>query len=399
LPYVLGINNLFLCETLKRLYYEEAVMSLRKWLMRGFVLLLCLSACNLPSQDASEAPLPPTELPPPTEAPVPPEDVPEVPAVEAGVVHVSMPDQGSEKFQVVPDQESRNTAPDKQANGGDAYGNGRFERPFTAEEMEYLPYIDINQAEMLIDEEGGWIYASIVLAESLSLGMERQFHYGFELDLNLDGRGDVLVIVEKPDGEEWTTDGVQVWKDVNEDVGGKTAIKPDESAGGDGYEVLLFDAGVGGDADLAWVRRSAEEKEKIEFAFKLGLAAIGEAKPVFLWGAWAFEGEVHPELFDIQDHITLEEAGSPLRDNAYYPVQAFSAADNTCRGLLGMVPTGQLPGMCFVSSSENTGEGSAGPIFHFGGDVTTEICVPIDCDPWDDMGMVWDPETCSCVDE
>ncbi len=60
---------------------------------------------------------------------------------------------------------------------------------------------------------------------------------------------------------------------------------------------------------------------------------------------------MHPELFDIQDHITLEEAGSPLRDNAYYPLQAFSAADNTCRGLLGMAPSGQLPGMCLWQGS------------------------------------------------
>ena len=375
-------------------------MNLRKLLMRGFLLLLFLSACNFPAQMVStEAPsVPPTEMPQP--AAEVPEAAPDVQPVEEGIVHVSMPDQGGEKFQTVPDQVSRITAPKKQANGGDAYGNGRFERPFTAEAMEYLPYIDIVQATMLLDEEEGWIYASILLAESLSLGGEQHFLYAFELDIDLDGRGDVLVIAEKPDGEDWTTNGVQVWKDANEDVGGETAIKPDEPAGGDGYEELLFDAGVGEDADLAWVRRSADEKKRIEFALKLDLADNGEGKPIFLWGAWTFMGEVHPELFDIQDHITLEEAGSPLRDNAYYPVQAFSAADNTCRGLLGMAPTGQLPGMCFVSSSgsENASEGSGGPIFHYVGDITVQLCVPRDCDgPWDDMPLVWDPETCECV--
>lgn len=372
------------------------------------IMVLFLAGCNLPTQGVSveEPPVLPTEpLPLPTEVPPPAEIIPEPQTAEEGIVHVSMPGQGGEKFQVVPDQESRKTAPDKQANGGDTYGNGRFERPFTAEEMEYLPYIDIVRTEMILDEEGGWIYASIVLAESLSLGGERLFLYGFELDLNLDGRGDVLVIAEKPDGEEWTTDGVQVWKDVNEDVGGKTAIKPDESAGGDGYETLLFDAGVGEDADLAWVRRSVEEMNKLEFAFKPGLAAIGEAKPVFLWGAWAFEGEVHPELFDIQDHITLEEAGSPLRDNAYYPVQAFSAADNTCRGLLGMAPTGQLPGMCFVSSggSENAGDEPIVLIFNFGGGGTPELCAPKDCcshwNPNLHCPLYWDSATCSCLHE
>ncbi len=199
-----------------------------------------------------------------------------------------MPDQGGEKFQTVPDQVSRKTAPNKQANGGDTYGNGRFERPFTAEEMEYLPYIDIIQAAMLVDEEGGWIYGNIVLAESLSLVGEQQFSYGFELDVDLDGRGDVLLIAELPSGDEWTTDGVQVWKDVNEDVGGETAIKPDEPDGGDGYEILLFDAGMGEDADLAWVRRSAEMKEKIEFAFKLDLAAGWRSKAGFPVGGMGF---------------------------------------------------------------------------------------------------------------
>jgi hypothetical protein len=371
----------------------------------GFVIILVLLAgCNLPTQAVSPdvLPIPPSEIPPPAdEVPSPPEAMPEALTAEDEIVHVSMPGQAGEGLQIVPDQVSRKTAANKQANGGDAYGNGRFERPFTAQEMEYLPYIDIVQAEMIIDEEGGWIYASILLAESLSLSGDQLFSYGFELDIDLDGRGDVLVIAEKPEGGEWTTDGVQVWKDVNEDVGGERPIKPDEPTGGNGYEALLFDAGQGDDADLAWVRRSAEEKEKIEFAFKLGLAAIGDAKQVFLWGAWAFDGEVHPELFDIQDHITLEEAGSPLRDNVYYPVQAFSAADNTCRGLLGMVPTGQMPGMCFVSSSENTGDGSAAPIFHFGGDFSTEFCVPQDCcENWNpdlDCPMYWESITCSCV--
>lgn len=384
-------------------------MSWRKFLMEGFLLMLVLSACNLPTRAVpTDIPsVPPAEMPPPAiEEPSSLEDNTELLTAEEGIVHVSMPGQSAEKFQVVLDQESRKTAPNKQANGGDTFGNGRFERPFTADGMEYLPYIDIVQAGMIINEEGGWIYASIVLAESLSLGGDRQFFYGFELDLNLDGRGDVLVIAEKPDGEMWTTEGVRVWKDVNEDVGGKTAIKPDESAKGDGYETLLFDAGMGDDADLAWVRRSAEEKEKIEFAFKLGLTAIGEAKPVFLWGAWAFEGEVHPEHFDIQDHTTLEEAGSPLRDNAYYPVQAFSAADNTCRGLLGMTTTGQLPGMCFVRSSVGSvgaGENPELMIFDFGGYPISEFCFEEDCcaDYGGEEGLgcpwVWDEEFCTCI--
>ena len=375
-------------------------MSLRKLLMRGFLVLLFLSACNFPTQDVvTEAPhVPPTEVSAQaTEVPPPPEDITDALTEEEGIVHVSMPDQGSDKFQRVPDQVSRITAPKKQANGGDAYGRGYFERPFTAEEMDYLPFIDISQAAMLIDEEEGWIYANILLAESLSLAGEQLFFYGFELDVDLDGRGDVLVIAEKPEVEEWTTDGVQVWKDVNEDVGGETPIKPDESSRGNGYEALLFDAGVGDDADLAWVRRSVDEMNKIEFAFKLDLAAVGEEKPVFLWGAWAFMDEVHPEFFDIQDHTSLEDAGSPLKENVYYPIKAFSAADNTCRGLLGITPTGQLPGMCAMAAPQ-AGESVDGLMFSAG--IVGELCVPRDCCVGGASGEclgVWDQATCSCV--
>ena len=370
-------------------------MSWRKFLLRGFLLLLFLAACNLPTRMVSTEvpPVSPTEVPPPVAEMPPP---PEVQTTEEGIVHVSIPGQGGEIFQTVPDQISRKTAPIKQANGGDAYGNGRFERPFTAEEMEYLPYIDIAQATMLLDGEAEWVYASILLAESPSLGGGRQFFYGFELDIDLDGRGDVLIIAEKPEVQEWTAEGVRVWKDVNEDVGGLEPIKPDVPAGGDGFETLLFDSGKGEDADMAWVRRSAEDKERIEFAFKLELVAEGEEKPVLLWGAWTFMDQVHPEKFDIQDHYTLEEAGSPLKENVYYPLRAFSAADNTCRGILGMTPTGQLPGMCAMAVPQ-AGESTDGLMLSVG--VIEEICVPVDCDPWGDMGLVWDPETCSCVDE
>ncbi len=88
---------------------------------------------------------------------------------------------------------------------------------------------------------------------------------------------------------------------MNANLGAAEPMKPDEQTEGDGYEVLLFDEGVGDDADLAWVRLSPDMSVKIEMAFKLDLVDIGEEYYFFLWGAWAFVDDAHPDWFDHHD--------------------------------------------------------------------------------------------------
>ena len=317
----------------------------------GILILVSVAGCNLPTKEAPVAELPVqepvvVEQPPtavPTEAPT---AAPPPPTAEPEIVHVAIPSQGNAKEQTIHDQLSQNTAPEKRAYGGDEYPNGRWERPFTAEDMDYLPFIDLVQTNLIRDEADGWLYANIVLVEPPSKGGDRKLIYGIEVDRDLDGRGDVLILAEAPESSEWTTDGVQVWQDVNANVGATEPMRPDAPVQDDGYEVKIFDEGVGDDADLAWVRLSPEMNNKIEIAFKLDLVDIGEEYYFFLWGAWAFADDAHPEWFDHHDRFTLEEAGSPLKDNEHYPLNAFAAADNTCRALSGLAPTTQLPGMC-----------------------------------------------------
>jgi hypothetical protein len=308
-----------------------------------------------------------------------------MPAAEPAIVHIASPVSGSGKAQVIHDQPSKETAPQKRAYGGDEYPLGRYERPFTADDMEYLPFIDIVQT-VLFRDDADWVYTGILVAESPTLGGERRLLYGFELDNDLDGRGDVLVVAEFPPDHEWTTDGVQVWQDVNEDIGGAQPMKPDAPVSGDGYEVLIFDAGVGEDPDLAWVRRSPNQKEMIEIAFKLDLVDSEAEEIAFLWGAWAFVDEAHPEWFDQHDRFTLEEAGSSLKDNSAYPLKAFHSADNTCRALSGKSPGGVLPGLC-----------TSGP--KPGGDSTTS-CPPIECPSYNfgstTVHTCLNPDTCEC---
>ncbi len=362
------------------------------------LFIFSLTSCNLPTAPSD---LPPTAAPLlPTDAPVPiiantgsSTETPTVqppPPTETAVpeiVHVMLPKFGDGKAQTIHDQVSNNTAPEKRAYGGDEFPLGRYERPFTADAMEYLPYTDLVRADMYRDKEDVWAYTTLEVFASPSLAGDRSLFYALELDADLDGRGDFLIAAQSPESDTWTTTGVQIWEDVNSDIGNSKPMESDANGPGDGYEVLIFDEGIGKDADAAWVRLSSDSDKKIEMAFKLDLLDIGEEYIFFLWGAWAFADEVHPDWFDQHDHFSLAEAGSSLKDNPEYPLKAFAAADNTCRALSGMEPTGQLPGMCPYVPPKSTNDTH-----------TTTSCTPINCC----TGLVtacthyWNSVTCKC---
>ena len=264
--------------------------------------------------------------------------------------------------QVIHDQESDRSAPEKQAYGGDEYNLGRYERPFD-QDMSYIPAVDIYQANLFRDEDNDWVYTIIRLKESPIILPDMQFSYGIELDLDIDGRGDILIWTAMPQSEEWSFDGVSVWKDLNESVGGKTPMRSDPPPGGDGYEANIFESGMGEDPDLAWSRINPENNNFIEIAFKKELLDNNEADDKtekFLWAAWADVGMKQLDLFDHNDHFTKEEAGSPLRsEEDYYPLKAVYSMDNTCRAASGFTPKGNEPGLC--PTYEQPGE-APGPV-------------------------------------
>lgn len=351
---------------------------------------------EVPAEPVEEAAPPSMEVPleEPTVPPAPPtESVPEPePLVEAEpeIVHVMMPAQGNGEERKIADQISQETAPEKRAYAGDEYGKGRYERPFTAQEMEYLPFIDLMNAGLVRDIEGGWLYTSILVVEPPSMSGERKAIYGIELDNDLDGRGDVLILAEAPDSGEWTTDGVQVWRDVNANIGAKDPMRSNAPLNDDGYEVIVFDEGKGEDADLAWVRLSADRNNQIEIAFKLDLVDIGEEYYFFLWGAWAFADDAHPDWFDHHDRFTMAEAGSPLKDDEHYPLNGFAAADNTCRALSGLTSTGYIPGMCPVAAPQASGGDE--------GRCPAELCCALNLTHGLPCPQHWDYDLCACVD-
>jgi len=236
---------------------------------------------------------------------------------------------------------------------GDLFLNNRFERPFDGEDMVYVGYLDIRTVNFYADDL--WYYFLVYLEADLPESGD--LTYGVEFDLNLDGRGDFLVYADLPDTTEWSTLGVGVYHDQDEDIGGERALfadYPDDSL--TGYEEIIFQDGVGEDPDLAWARRSPDYSFSVEIAIKRELFDEGK----FLWSGWADGGWRDPSRFEYHDRITIDDAGHPYLDYAFYPVKELNLLDSTCRSWYGFTPTGEEPGLCQIADFTPTEAPSSG---------------------------------------
>jgi hypothetical protein len=333
-----------------------------KWLAPVIVIILVSMACNFqipavnitfgsPSDtpQPSITPIPPTE----TLTPVPPTDTQEpsatpepptfTPTVSPTVVHLIQPGVPPYRTSYLWDRDSSNTASQNRPSGGDDYSRNLYERPFSAEAQErYYPDIDIQEGSLSIG--GGWVYTAIRLKGPDPESLKMEGTYGVEIDLNQDGRGDLLVLAESPENT-WSTDRVQVWQDSNVNVGGNSPMKADPPQKGDSYETRLFDSGQGVDPDAAWAMVSDQSANTVLLAFKFSLINNDSQ---FMWGVWADRGLKNPAWFDYHDQFTPAEAGSPLPGVPNYPSKAIFAVDNSCRWAVGFSPNGEEPGICPV---------------------------------------------------
>ncbi|MDP1714230.1 MAG: hypothetical protein Q8L41_05740 [Anaerolineales bacterium] len=288
------------------------------------VLILLVQACNLPEPSQ------------PTETAVPP--AAEIPATAPPAQHQLIPVSAPEASPY-PDVVSTDTAPEKRAPYGDTYDLNRLERPFT-QDMTYIPDMDI--ASFSISDDGDWYYVSIGLVGK-NPNNSPGINFAVELDTNLDSFGDFLILAEPPYSEEWTADNIKVYADTNRDSAGTSAAKSDAPFSGNGYDKLIHDItiGVGDDPDLVWVRTNAGQSATVQFAFKKSWAGS-----TFLFGVLADAGLKDVSRLDYVDRFTEEEAGSPVRSNTHYPLQALFAVDNTCFQAVGFEPTGFEPKIC-----------------------------------------------------
>jgi len=222
---------------------------------------------------------------------------------------------------------------------GDQFTINRFERPFTSEDMQYRGYLDITKANLHAVPP----FTMLTIFVEEPLPDDRYVKYGVELDTDIDGRGEMLVMGELPPDTEWTTEGVRVLRDTNDDVGGGQPLQAESPREAwDGYDQEVFNNGRGSDPDLAWIRRDPEAPQQVQIAYKQDMPGSGG----YLFNVWSDEGPQEPPWFDYNDHWTFEEAGSPLQDSPEFPLKELALVDTTCRAWVGFIPTGSEPGIC-----------------------------------------------------
>ncbi len=235
-----------------------------------------------------------------------------------------------------------NTGTSESENGiemGDVYEENRFERPFTASDMVYRPDIDILEAVIASNEVHYFVNIQLN-GEHPDGGLPGI--YGVEIDTDLDGRGELLVLAQSPTQDDWSSNGVQVYRDNNGDVGGSTPLQPDENYTGDGYEKTIFSSSIDIDSEIAAAGWTQDDQPIVSIGFSKALVESEE----FSWGVWAGSDSLQPENFDLNDTFAMADAGSPDPDSEYYPLSALELIDNTCRNTSGFSPQNSITGVC-----------------------------------------------------
>lgn len=246
----------------------------------------------------------------------------------------------------------------------DQWERNYFERPVDADIVEFYPQLDIVQSEF--GQDVNWYYTRIMVFSELVENLVLDGVYAIEIDLDLDARGDILITAAAPGSypaDEWHSNGVQVWLDKNDDVGGPQAMLVDPSYAGDGYEELIYDAGVGEDPDLAYIKIYSDTPGLLEFGFKAALLGGAES---FEWWVWAMGVDLTAAKYDPVD---------------FFPQDTLFALDNTCGWIFGSYPR-ELPNICqTLSAPPQSVEGACQP-------------PPAGCDP--KLCEFWDQASCSC---
>lgn len=356
-------------------------------------LMITILACGFPASNNDATEVPGAEIP------ITGGEATEIATTEAATQESTPPDQPvAIQHQIIPaglpdkqngqagDFDSSTVIENKSIIGGDRFTYGRFERPFIATTMDvYFSELDIIDTSVFQDDT--WIYGSIVVKEFNS-DSSSTAKYAIELDTDLDGKGDWLIVALKPASTEWAVSGVQIYEDANNDVGNVTPMLTDKNAvDGDGFESLVFDQGQGTDSDAAWVRTSPNNPNVVEISVKQSI--VGNPKK-YLINMWAGTSLLNPALFDLNDHFTHDQAGAADSGlQYYYPIKEVSEIDSSCRMAVGFEPTGQEPGLCdiFIPHINVPGVPDASGCQASPAEISA-------CNQ--DPSYAWNSQTCSC---
>jgi len=350
-----------------------------KWIPVVLLFVLLLSACNssdaptfqpqeeeITTADAAVDESSPADEETAEESSPPPTNIPPTDTSPQEIIHWEYPG----KFSEAPLQKIFDCKTGAYFTSGETYNlsevcdqwdRNYFERPLNEELTELFPQLDIIEAEFGQDEN--WYYTRILVFSELVENLILDGVYAIEIDLDLDARGDILIVATAPGiypFDEWTSDGVQVWLDANDDVGGPQAMLVDPRYDGDGYETLVVDSGIGDDPDLAYVKTYSDPPGLLEFGFK---AALLEGAESFEWWVWAMGVDLTAAKYDPVD---------------FFPQDTLFALDNTCGWIFGSYPR-DLPNICdSISAPKQRVEGC-------------KPGTPTIVDPC----YKWDPATCS----
>ena len=340
--------------------------SVKVLFLLSIILTLLLTSCNLPRPNSSnptestnsieaavvtEAPqvqetaaalitteVPAQETVSSTEAVIPSES-PAVVETQAPITHTITPvDPVWNPDQITTDCNTGVRMPSGSTqviiSGCDYWNREMIERPADSATGTYVPALDIIWSQAGKYEP--WIFLKVNLSNLAQAPTDLKA--GFELDPDLDSRGEFLITTNLPSSTTWSTDGVQVWQDTNQDNGGVTAFHYDQNTG-DGYETLLFDNGKGDDADMAWSRISPKNANIIEFAFK---ASVLPNQKVFGWWPWVGLQALTADKFELVDRADETQTWN---------------LDNSCSWIFGTKPKPeQLINLCAVAEPTPTPE-------------------------------------------
>lgn len=270
------------------------------------------------------------------------------------IVHTVIPSGGTRARAYAHDNENSTNFENKNVRFGDEFSKNRFERPFTSDDMTYLPDLDIVDFGITSDDQ--FFYITIILA-GLTEGQNTPTgFYGVEIDRDADGRAELMLGALPEYSSEFSARNAVVLADLNGDMGGPTINRPDLNFEGNGYEGIIFDLNQNihpDDPDLAWVRTGSIElggapRPTIEFAYRKWIFRGGDEK--FMWSVFSLSADqgLDSTKFYAHDTISEIEAGSPDKANPNYPLKALAAMDNTCRVPLGFEASGAEPLGCNV---------------------------------------------------